>query len=418
MRKIFIILKREFLTKVFTKGFLIATILGPVFMIGIMLAPAYFMTLASEKSYKIGVVEQSSFFTEKLQEMYSDTLSSGEQRLIFFYISPQNYQETLESFKGKIEQGEIHALLIIPESVLDSARVTFIAKTVSNIDLIQQLRSGLSTIINNKRLQQAGFDPAQIKNLMSPVDIQTIKLQKGEEKERGFDQEYITALIFLMILYMTIILYGSSVMRSVIEEKSSRIIEILLSSLNSFQLMMGKLIGVGAVGLFQYLIWTGMAAVVFFFVTSSAPAMTDLIKVSPDIFIYFIIFFIIGFFTFSTLYAAVGAMCTDMQDAQTLSTPVTVLVVIPFIISFMVMRDPTTDVARILSLVPFFTPLIMFLRILLIDTPRWEILLSIIINLLTIVLITWVSSRIYRTGILMYGKRPTLPEIIRWIRTA
>jgi ABC-2 type transport system permease protein len=416
LKKIIRILKREFLTKVFTKGFLIATVIGPILMIGIMIAPAYFLTMVSEKSLWIGIVEETGDFSAKLSEIFPDTLSSGEFRLNFFQITPQEYQEKVENYKSEIEAGTYNALLVIPADVYDSITVTYLAKTVSDIDLIQQLRNGLSNIINNERLQRAGLNPAEIKNLMRQVDIQTIKIQKGEEQARGFDQEDLTAVIFLLILYMTIILYGSSVMRSVIEEKSSRIIEVLLSSINSFQLMMGKLIGVGAVGLIQYVIWAGMGLIVFLLVSSSSPQMAEFIKISPDIFFYFIIFFIVGFFTFSTLYAAIGAMCSDMQDAQTLSAPITLLVILPFIISFMVIRDPTSEAAQILSFLPFFTPLIMFLRILLIDPPVREILFSLLINSLTIILITWVAGRIYRVGILMYGKRPTLPEIIRWIR--
>jgi len=416
MKKIIRILKREFLTKVFTRGFLIATILGPILMIGLMLAPAYFMSLASEKSVLIGVVEESSNFTIKLQETYPETLSSGKLRLSFFPISPADYQEMSEGYKYKIESGEYHALLLIPPTVYDSITITYLAKTVSNIELLQQLRNGISNIINNERLNRAGFNAEQVKDLLRQVNIQTVKLQKGEETVRGFDQEYLTAMIFLIILYMTIILYGSSVMRSVIEEKTSRIIEILLSSVNSFQLMMGKLIGVGAVGLVQYVIWAGMGAITLLVVASSAPALSEFIKIPPEIFLYFILFFIIGFFTFSTLYAAIGAMCSDMQDAQSLSAPVTLLIVMPFMISFMVIADPSSEAAQILSFLPFFTPLIMFLRILLIDPPRWEILLSVLINIITIILITWVAGRIFRVGILMYGKRPTLPEIIRWIR--
>src|SRR4030042_3297508 len=173
MKKIIRILKREFLTKVFTRGFLIATILGPVLMIGLMLAPAYFMSLATEKSLLIGVVEESSDFSIKLQEMYPDTLSSGELRLSFFHISPRDYQEMPEGYKYKIEAGEYHALLLIPSTVYDSINVTYLAKTVSNIELIQQLRNGMSNIINNERLNRAGFNAAQVKDLMRQGDIQT-----------------------------------------------------------------------------------------------------------------------------------------------------------------------------------------------------------------------------------------------------
>lgn len=416
MKKILKIIKREFLTKVITRGFLIATILGPVLIIGIMLLPAYFMTVSSETPVTIGLVDQASDFKEKLDDIFSDTLKSGAQRISFVTIFPMEYNAESEKYKKLLEEGTLNAILIIPQDILEFPSVTYIARTVSDLELMQRLKNGLSIVINREQLRRAGLDPDQINKMTRDVSIQSIKIERGEEKERGFDQEYMSALIFLVILYMTIIVYGSSIMRSVIEEKTSRIIEVLLSSTNSFQLMMGKLLGVGSVGLVQYVIWGVMALLAFMIATTSIPGISDYISVSPSLIFYFILFFIIGYFTFSTLYAAVGALCSDMQDAQSLSTPVTLLVVLPFMISFMVIRDPTTDIARILSLVPFFTPLIMFLRILLIHPPAWEIGLSIFINVLTIVGIIWLAGRIYRVGILMYGKRPTIPEILKWIQ--
>jgi len=416
MLKIYKIVKREFLTKVFTRGFIISTILGPVFMIGIILAPAYFMTLGSDKPLKIGVLDYTATFAEPLRVALRDTLSTGEREFQFIEIDIKDYTQQTANYLAAIESGEFKGIVVIPENVYGSDSVLFMAKTVSDLELVQRLRNGISGIVRHQRLQLEKLDPVKIEQLTRGISIYTIKVHEGTETARGFGEEYLTAMIFLVILYMTIIIYGSSIMRSVIEEKSSRIIEILLSSCNSFQLMMGKLFGVGAVGLVQYVIWVSMGMGVFMIVTNTMPAIADSVTVSISALIFFIIFFIIGFFTFSALYAAVGAMCSDMQDAQAVSMPVTLLIVLPFLISFMVIRDPTSDIARILSLLPFFTPLIMFLRVLLIHPPGLEIVLSILINLVTIVGILWVTAKIYRVGILMYGKRATLPEIIRWIK--
>lgn len=416
MKKIIKIIKREFVTKVLTKGFLIGTILGPVVMIGIMFGPAYFMTLATETPMTIYVVDETYKFFSAVNEVLSDTLSNGQPRFVLSEVDPEIYANNQESYRTQIDNGLVNAILILPAELIKGAQVIYISRTVSDIDLIQKLRNGISDVVNNERLAQVGLNAARIKQLTRKVDIKTIKLVQGEEKARGFDQEYISSMVFLIILYMTIILYGSSMMRGVIEEKSSRIIEVLLSSTNSFQLLIGKLFGVGAVGLIQYLIWAAMGTAVFFIATSSIPAIAEFINISPLVLFYFVVFFIIGFFTFSTLYTAVGAMCSDMQDAQSLSAPVTLLIILPFIISFMVIKDPTTDIARILSFLPFFTPLIMFLRISLAMPPVWEILTSLLVNFVTIVFITWLAARIYRVGILMYGKRPTLPEVIRWLR--
>ena len=416
MKKILKIIKREFLTKVFTKGFLIGTVLGPVFILGISFGPAYFMNLTSYKPLTFRVVDYSHRLAAKLPEIFPDTLKNGQPRFVFSEMNPRVYEQKKDAIRQEVEKGLIDAVLIIPEDIFEMGTVTYMAKSVSNIDLIQKLQSGISSYVNNERLREAGLDPRLIKKLTGKVKIQTIKVVKGKEKKRGFSQEYISSMMFLMILYITIIMYGSSILRGVIEEKNSRIIEVLLSSTNSFQLMMGKLFGVGVVGLVQYLIWAGMGIASFFIASSSIPDIAELINISPVTLVYFVLFFVIGFFTFSTLYMAVGAMSSDMQDAQSLSTPVTLLIVLPFIISFMVIKDPTTHVSQILSFVPFFTPLIMFLRISLVMPPLWEIVTSLVVNIITIIALVWISARIYRVGILMYGKRPTVPEIIRWIR--
>ncbi len=416
MKKIAKIIKREFLTKVLTRGFLIGTLLGPIFIIGLMFGPAYFMSLSTEEPMLIRVVDYSGDLTGALNETFNDTLKNGQPRFLFSPVSPSEYDTDKTKYRQEIESGASTAILIIPADVMTGGHLTYIAKSISNIDLIQKLRNGITDIVNNRRLSQAGLDPALVKELTSKVKLETVKLVKGKEKARGFDQEYISSLMFLMILYMTILFYGNAIMRSVIEEKTSRIIEVLLSSTNSFQLMMGKLFGVGSVGLTQYIIWAGLGTAAFVIATASVPAIAGFISLSPTVFFYFVLFFIIGFFTFSTIYAAVGAMCSDMQDAQGLSTPVTILIIIPFISSFAVIKDPTSELAQVLSFLPFFTPLVMFLRVSLVMPPWWQIVASLAINIVTIVGITWLTARIYRVGILMYGKRPTVPEIIRWIR--
>ncbi|GAB4371394.1 MAG: ABC transporter permease [Calditrichia bacterium] len=416
MKKIIKIIKREFLTKVFTKGFLIGTVLGPIFIIGVMLGPAYFMTLSTENQMVFRVIDYSNLFADKLQEVFSDTLKNGQPRFIYYMTDPAHYEQNKEKINADIEKDLIDGVVIISEDVLDGGEIVYMAKSVADIDLIQKIRTNFSTVVSNERLKTAGLDPQEVKKLTRKVPIRTVKIVKGEERARGFEQEYFTSLIFLMILYVTILFYGQAIARGVTEEKTSRIIEILLSSTNSFHLMLGKLLGIGAVGLTQYIIWAIMSVAAFLVATTSLPAMAEFINISPAVLFYFVVFFIIGFFTFSTLFVAVGAMSSDMQDIQSLSTPVTFLIIIPFILSFMIIKDPTSQIAQILSFIPFFTPLIMFLRISLVMPAAWEIIVSLVINIVTILGIMWLCARIFRVGILMYGKRPTVPEIVKWLR--
>ncbi len=396
MDKVLKIIKREFKTKVLTKGFIVGTILGPIFLIGMIFGPAFFMNLEGERALQVEIVDESGVLFTPLTRAFDDTLSNGEQRFVSIPIEPAVYYEHREDFRQRIEEGEISILLILPQDIVNGGEITYLSRSVSEMDLIQSIRRRVNDEVNQIRLRQAGLDPGQINELTRRVGIKTIKIQKGKETEKGVGQE--------------------GVMRSVLEEKTSRIIEVLLSSSNSFSLMMGKIFGVGSAGLVQYTIWSLMSFGVFFIASASAPQFMEQVTVSPDTFFFFALFFVLGFFQFATLYAAVGAMCSTQDDVQAMSAPVTILIIIPFMVSFMVINNPTSDASQVLSMVPFFTPMLMFLRVTLVAPPAWEVIMAIGINLIAILFFVWVSSKIYRVGILLYGKRPTVPEIVRWMK--
>ncbi|NIW80275.1 MAG: ABC transporter permease [Calditrichae bacterium] len=417
MKKTAKMIKREMKTKVLTKGFLIGTVLGPVFIIGLIFFPALMHFYSEEEQVVMHVVDQTGDLANRLPQVFDDTLSSGQPRYIITPLNFSTYERNKQNFHQSIEDGDIDVIIIIPDDVYESNSITHIAKSVSNIDFIRSIRQQLNAEINKIRLQRAGLDPDQIAKLTTNIELKTIKISKGEETEKGFGQEWGAALVFLMILYITTIVYGASVMRGVLEEKTSRVLEILLSSGNSFQLMMGKLLGVGTVGLVQYGIWAVVALGGMVVAGATSPSLLNYMTISPYILIYFILFFLIGYFQFSTLYAAVGAMCSTQEDAQALSTPVTILIIIPFLVTISLgIENPSASLTQILSLMPFFAPMLMFLRIIVSTPDFWQIAAAIAINIVAILLFTWLAARIYRVGILLYGKRPTVPEIVRWLR--
>ena len=192
MKKMIIILKREFLTKVVTRGFIIGTLLGPIIMIGIMLGPAYFMTLSHESPMTIAVVDNTDQLYSGLTESLTDTLSDGQPRYIFTKIRPEDYTENQIYFRSKVDEGNINAILVIPKNIMIGEEVTYISRVVSDFNVIQSLRNALTLIVNNKRLAGAGLNPQQIKELTQQVNVKTVKVIHGEEKARGFDQEYIS----------------------------------------------------------------------------------------------------------------------------------------------------------------------------------------------------------------------------------
>lgn len=417
MNKTLSIIKREYKTKIFTKGFVISTLLGPIIIIGIVFSPLLFQSYSEDQTMVIQVVDRSGLLTDKLHELFSDTLENGQPRYITLPLKDSIYETGKEQFYQAIEEGHVKMLLIIPEDILEGGELTFISASLTNRDLMRLAQQRINAAVNKIRLERAGLDPGEISQLTRPVGFKTVKVAAGKETEKEFGDDWSVAFTFLMILYTTIIIYGQSVMRGALEEKTSRILEILLSSSNSFQLMMGKLFGIGFVGLTQYLIWALAALGALTVMSVSAPLAITQISFSPGVLGYFVLFFLIGYFEFSSLYAAAGALCSSQDDAQAISAPITFLVVIPFIISISLgVSDPSSSLSQILSMMPFFAPMLMFLRIQLSNPPLWEIVAAVLINVLAIFVFTYLSAKIYRVAILIYGKRPTLPEIFRWLR--
>ncbi len=416
MKKIKAIIKKELKLKVLTRGFIIGTILGPVLIFLFAFGPAFFFSLSKEKPVKLAIVDNTHQLEEEIHHVFTDTLKNGQPRFIITMLDSLEFVSRQQQWFEELEKEKLKALLVIPASVWKGKKVVYYSKNVGNIDFISNLKERLSKVLTMKKLKDAGVDPQVVEKLTATVSLDTRVVEKGSAKQRSAGQMWIMAFGLIMMLYMTSIFYGNAVMRGVLEEKTSRIVEILLSSMNAFELMLGKIFGIGLVGLIQYLFWGVMGVVGFLLVAASKPDLLTKINIEPYIFGYFVLFFLIGYFQIAGLFAAVGSMAASEEDMQPLAMPVNLLIVIPFIISFSVLNDPNGTLAQTLSFIPFFTPILMFLRIMLIHPPWYEIWSAVLINILAILAFGWLSARIYRVGILMYGKRPNLPEIVRWIR--
>jgi ABC-2 type transport system permease protein len=222
----------------------------------------------------------------------------------------------------------------------------------------------------------------------------------------------------VVFIYITVLIYGVTVMRGVMEEKQSRIIEVLLASVKPFELMLGKVVGIGLVGLTQYVVWvvSGLALSALSAVAAVAVAGFDLPKISVSLMIFFMVYYLLGYFLYAALYAMIGAIVSNEDDGQQAQWPVSMTFAMSFVLSTLAMENPNGVAVTILSLIPFFGPSLMFLRIAIGSAPAWQIAASITLLILTIVVVTWIAAKIYRVGVLMYGKRPTLPELARWLR--
>jgi ABC-2 type transport system permease protein len=421
MRKILIIIKREFKESVYKKSFIITTILMPVIMLALVFLPAMLSSVDVKETTKIDVVDFSGIIFDSLLVHLNDAkLEDGNDKFILTKeeSNPDTYPALKEDLKKRISDEKINGFIYIPASIVESGEVEYYARNVSNFDLNREIRNTINDIIITHRINKSGLKKELVTELTRRVDLKTVKIKKGEEEtESGFLQEYFATFAFVMILYVTILIYGASIMRGVLEEKTSRVVEILLSTANSFQLMVGKIIGLGSVGLTQYLIWSLFGIGIIFYGAALNPAAANWFDISPSIFFYFIIFFILGYFLFATIYAAIGAMTNSDQEAQQLSTPVVLIIIVPIIVFSFIVKNPDSSTSVILSMIPFFSPILMFARINLASPPPLEIWTAIFILVVTIFILIYLVARIYRIGILMYGKKPNLPELMRWIKT-
>lgn len=416
MSKVLVIIKREYLFRVRSRAFIISTIATPLFLLGVSALPIILAARGGAER-DVTVLDQSG--EPGLFEIIKRRTDSIKDEANFKFTqvvvpAGSDVDELRKEYNERIKKNKNEAYLVLRRGIITGVSPEYYAES-SGLGM-QRLERAISAALTEHRLVTAGLDEKKATDLMKPVDLKTIKVgQEGETEDNGM--AFIVGLVMLIFIYATILAYGMSVMRGVIEEKQSRIAEIIVSSVKPFQMMMGKLIGIGLVGLTQYAIWAGSAGVLMRFISSqTATSEIKLPPLPPLLLFYFVAFFVLGYFLFATLYTIVGAIVSTEEEAQQVQFPVTMLVILPMTIFFIIIKDPNGPLSLALSLIPFFAPTLMMMRIAMVSPPVWQVLLSMGLMLLTIVAFVWLAAKVYRVGILMYGKRPNLAELGRWIR--
>ena len=422
MKKIFAVIKREYLQIVKTKGFIISTVLAPVIMIAFIAVPVLLSVKSTGEKKTIAVVDMTGQVFQEFDRTLAEYKMKDESRR----YTVQEFRPTadISGLRSLLSQrvlaNEFSAYIFIPDSILSGGEAEFVSQHVSDFDEIKRLSESLNRVVVGLRLTKEGLDPKRVSDYMKHVGLKTIKVTPQGEKE-DVGGTFAMAYVLVLLIYMTLIFYGSIILRGVIEEKSNRVVEVVLSSLKPFELMMGKILGIGAVGLTQYAVWALIGLVMSQYgmsmVTSLVPAASGIkFAIPPYIFFYFVVFFILGYFLYGTLYAAVASTVNNEKEAQQMLMPITMFLVLPILLMTMVIKNPSGSTSVILSLIPFFAPIIMFMRICVLMPPAWQVALSIGLLGLTVVAMVWLAAKIYRIGILMYGKKPSLPEIVKWIK--
>ncbi len=429
MRNLFLIIRREYLVRVRTKAFLMFTVLMPLLIGGAVVLPSRLMIHAAGTKHIMIVAADGALANSMKSELASSRASDDDDASQEKKQAKPDYdvdvqtapsENLRERLTTQVRDGGLDGFAWIEPDVETTRKATFYSRNAGDFIEATMVNRALRFSLCERQLAEKGLSPAQAKTLLSPVNLDTVHIDKqGSNKSNGMGAFFLPFLL-LIAIYTTVLVYGLYVMRSVIEEKSSRVCEVLLGSVTPMQLMAGKIIGVGAVGLTQIGIWgaagtvlgTGSFAMAHQFMGDS---MKDA-HISTGALVLFPVFFLLGYATYSCLYAAIGAMVNSDEEAQQLQFPVTLPLIACMIFATAIIRDPNTPLAFWLSIFPLTSPIIMFVRATESMPPTWQIALSIGISVLSIYGLVWVTSRIYRVGILMYGKRPTLPEILKWLR--
>jgi ABC-2 type transport system permease protein len=421
MHKVWLVIKREYITRVRSKMFLWTTIGLPLFSFGIFAVSIFFATRQATRPLRIVVADQVGGIGQTVAQGLKEKLPNGQPMFQVEKVEESPSSQELTALRQQVETGRLDGFLSIPEDVVDkNAAAEFHTRNTGQFQSIGPLNRAVSDAVIARRLRSQGFKGADVGQAVRSVDVEMIKVTKnGEVQERG--QTFMTSIAIAMLLYITLIVYGMMTMRSVVEEKSTRIIEILISSVRPTYLLAGKIVGVAGVALTQYLIWAVAGGLLAAYGGAMASAVVPgasmpPIHISAAVFVYAVIFFLAGYLLYASLYAAIGAMVSSEQDAQQVQMPVTMIIVVSFLLFNVILRDPNSTTSVVLSLIPFFSPILMVLRITLQMPPLWQIALSLGMSVVTTALIVQISARIYRVGVLMYGKRPSLVELLRWLR--
>jgi ABC-2 type transport system permease protein len=411
--KLWAIVRREYLERVRTKAFVIGTILGPLLMAALMIVPAL-MARSKSKPLRVAVVDASGALGAEVEQALREVKEDGRTRFDVQPGASDASDAAREPLRRAVKDQSLDGYVLLPKDVLRDGTITYFGRNVSNFGDLNSLEGTVGRVLVSRRLTAAGLDPKKVSDLTREAKLTRMRVSDtGEREDQG--ATFLLALILMMILYVSILMWGQAVMTSVIEEKTSRVVEVMASGVPSTTLLLGKLIGVGSAGLTQFLVWS---LSLFGVSLASAGAIGSFVmpEIPPLLLVSFVVFFLLGYFFYSSLYATIGAAVNTVQEAQGLVFPVLMPIILAMVCWPAVMQSPDGRLAFTISMIPGMSPLIMFLRIVVLTPPMWQILLSIAILVAGILGLVWFAARVYRVGILMYGKRPTFPEIVRWVR--
>ena len=402
----------EFMEKVKSKAFIISLVLMPVIIAGMAILPAMLATKVDEEPIQIGIIDN----TQKLVQLLSEKLdhdfrlkNSQPNYILRNLLEGRTLEEARKEANKLVASDEIEGYFLIPGTAFDSGKVEYRAKNVGNFKIQERFSRAIEQVIIENRLVSRGFDTELIRKLTAGIDVKSIKIsEKGEESESSFGETFAKSYIGLLMLIFMVLTSGQLLVRSMVEEKSNRVIEVLLSSCTPRDLMAGKILGLSGLGILQMLVYAFMGLAL------ALKTNTNLLQ--PEYFILTLLYAILGYLFYAAIFVAAGSPATTEQEAQQITAYISMLLVAPFALMMLVMQNPNSLIVKVLSYIPLLTPSIMVLRVSIQMPSIWEILATVALMIVSTMAMMWVAGKIFRVAVLSYGKRPTLPELYRWVR--
>lgn len=416
--RVLAILKRELRERVLSKSFIITTLSLPLIMALVLGLQYFMMTMEGDKDVHLIVACESSDVITKIEKVFNTRswIESGDYTVSYQHATREDFSKLLEENKEKILDRKLTGVIFVPESALKDKKIELYAEGTKNITLERKLSSVMNEVFMDHYFKDRGFSAEDLQFTRQDVELSTYKITKGEmERETGGN--LVLTYLFTFLLYISLLMMGTWIMQSVLEEKANRICEVILSSVDSRDLMMGKIFGSSFTGLLQMIIWLTPVMVVIGMKLPILP-VGMLFQVDPLLMVYYMFNFLLGLITFVGLFAAVGAIFNNAQEAQGGVTPIMMLIIIPFLITMSLITNPINVVAGVFSMLPFASIIVMPARMTLTTVPVWQIILSIVVNIATILVIIPIAGKIYRVGILRTGKKPSYKEVLKWLKEA
>ena len=405
--KLFAVIRREYVESVRKRSFLFGLVATPLLFGVMLILPMVSQRMLADQPITIGVVDRSGGLGAQLAAEAAKPPSEGPpiaRAPTLVVVEPDAKPHDLDR---RVMSGEWTGWILLGEDFAETGRFSYRAESVTNFAVLKDLESSAGRVLAESKATAAGLSPSQVAAMLQPAQIHTLRIGRGGDREAEFESVYLRAVALVMVMFFALLPTGNILLRSVVEEKANRVIEVLVSSMTPLELMVGKILGLGAVGLTLLATWSLAAVLLSAYFGRPLPISSAEIGI-------FLMYFVPGYFLFAALLGAIGSLVSSEREAQPFLTPLSIILIFPVIMGIAIAQNPDHWLARVLSFFPLLTPSLMLFRFAIKEPPIWEVAATWGFLLLCTVVMFWAAARVFRVGILLTGKRPTLPEVARW----